>query len=459
MTKDPFFWGTATSSFQIEGGHDKDGRTPSIWDVYTVTPGKVKNNDDGRLGINHFDYYEQDLAYLSKLGVNSYRFSLSWSRIIPHKNGHVNSKGLAYYDKILDQLEAQGIRPFVTLYHWDLPTYLQEDGGWENRETALAFAHFTRVVVQHFQNRVNDYITINEPQCIIHLGHRTLEHAPGIYLDERRAVRAVHHLLLAHGLAVQTIRQHHPNAKIGFAPTSTAAIPFSDHPRDLLAAKKSYFALNYGAFDGVTLYSDPVFLGDYPPQFYHYYQEYLPSTYREDLKIISQPLDFCYQNFYTGYYVKALANGEPIRVPYRHDNTRGVFQWLYKVPEALYYGPKFLYERYQKPIIISENGISVIDELVKEHPLKTKHEVQDYYIDDTQRIDYYKSYIKELLRAKLDGVDIRGYFAWSLFDNFEWAWGYQARFGLIYVDFQSYARYPKESFYFYKQLIEQYRDI
>lgn len=457
--KDPFFWGTATSSFQIEGGHDKGGRTPSIWDVYTTTKDKVKNNDDGRQGIHHYDRYEEDLNYLEKLGVNSYRFSISWSRIIPHIDGIINQEGLAFYDAIINKLNASGIRPFVTLYHWDLPQYLQDQGGWENRQTAYAFERFARYVAQHFGQRVQDYITINEPQCIINLGHRTLEHAPGIFLDEKRTVGAIHNLLLAHGLAVQAIRKVAPHAKIGFAPTSTAAIPLTKREEDLSAARKSYFALNYGSFDGVTLYSDPVFLGDYPQNFYLYYKNFLPSSYKEDLKIISTPLDYCYQNFYTGYYVKALANGDPIKVEYKDENTRGVFAWLYKVPEALYYGPLFLYERYKLPIIISENGISVVDKLMRETTIDTSTRQETYRVHDTGRIDYYHRYLHCLLKAKKDGVDIRGYFAWSLFDNFEWAWGYEARFGLIYVDYQNFRRYPKDSFYFYKRIIDENRDI
>lgn len=457
MIVSKFFWGTATSSFQIEGGHDLGGRTPSIWDTYTTTPGKVKNNDDGRLGIDHFHLYEEDLSFLEKLGVNSYRFSLSWSRIIPHIDGIINHEGLAFYDAILTKLEKMNIRPFITLYHWDLPTYLQAIGGWENRETAYQFQHFASVVVKHFGARVLDYITINEPQCIINLGHRTLEHAPGVYLGEKRAVRAIHNLLLAHGLAAQEIRKHNPQAKIGFAPTSTSAIPLTKSDADLEAARKSYFALNYASFDGVSIYSDPVFLGDYPSIFYSYYKDYLPETYREDLKIISTPLDYCYQNFYTGYYVKALPNGEPLRVDYKPENTRGVFPWLYKVPEALYFGPKFLYERYKLPIIVSENGVSMVDTLVTEpNALSGKLE---YRIHDFGRIDYYQAYISSLLKAKREGIDIRGYFAWSLFDNFEWAWGFEARFGLIFVDYENSRRYPKDSFHFYKRLIENNQNI
>jgi beta-glucosidase len=455
----PFFWGTATSSFQIEGGFDQGGRTPSIWDTYTTTPGKVRNNDDGRLGIDHFHQYGEDLSYLETLGVNSYRFSISWSRIIPSKDGQVNLEGLAFYDRILAKLETYGITPFVTLYHWDLPNYLQEIGGWENRETAYAFAAYTKAVVSHFGDRCLNYITINEPQCIINLGHRTLEHAPGIYLDDKRIVNAIHNLLLAHGLAVKAIRELNNEAKIGFAPTATSAIPLTNHPRDVEAARRSFFALNYGAFDGVILYSDPIFLGDYPKQYYDYYRAYLPSTLKEDLALISQPLDYCFQNFYTGYYVRALDNGNPIKVPYKPENIRGVCEWLYKVPESLYFGPLFLYERYKKPIIISENGVAVVDHLSKEHVFKEFSLVEENRIHDFQRIDYYQSYIQQLLKAKQEGVDIRGYFAWSLFDNFEWALGYEARFGLIYVDYKTYKRYPKDSFHFYKELIKNHQDI
>lgn len=454
---DKFIWGTATSSFQIEGGHDLDGRTASIWDHYTLKTGKIRNDDDGRRGIDHYHMYNEDLKYLQKLGVSAYRFSLSWSRIIPNIDGKVNTKGLDFYDKILDRLEEMNITPFVTLYHWDLPQYLQEIGGWENRKTAEAFQHFTRIVVTHFQNRVNNYITINEPQCIINLGHRTLEHAPGIHFNEKRSVRAIHNLLYAHGLSVKVIREINKLAKVGFAPTATSAIPLTSSKQDLEAARISFFALNYGSFDGVTLYSDPVFLGNYPREYLNYYEEFLPVTYKEDLKIISSPLDYCFQNFYTGYYVRALANGQPLKVAYSKENTRETMPWLYKVPAALYYGPKFLYERYKKPILITENGVAVNDVV----SLEKSHDrlVETITIKDSKRIDYYQSYISELLRAKQDGVDIAGYFAWSLFDNFEWAYGFTARFGLVYIDYKDLKRYPKDSFYFYKKLIEEHQDI
>lgn len=442
-----FYWGTATSAFQIEGAANLDGRTPSIWDTYTLEEGKILNHDDGRKGIDHYHLFKTDLKYLKELGVNSYRFSISWSRIIPNADGKINEKGMAFYERILQELVQYQVRPFITFYHWDLPMWLQDMGGWTNRNTAFAFADFVAVITQRFKQYCHDYITINEPQCIINLGHKTLEHAPGIFLEDKEAVISVHNLLLAHGLAVQAIRKIDREAKIGFAATSSPAIPIDDNEENIDVARRCYFSLTKGHFDQVTLYSDPIFLGDYPKEFYDYYQPYLPATLKEDLVIISSPIDYCYQNIYSGYFVKANEDKGYKILPYSEENPAYVFTWLHQMPKTLYYGPKFLYERYQKPIIISENGISVIDVLT-----------QDHKIHDYARIEYYRRYLEQMEKAQKDGIPIKGYFAWSLFDNFEWAFGYSARFGLIYVDYQSMKRYPKDSFYFYQKYIADHQE-
>ncbi|MDD2398185.1 MAG: family 1 glycosylhydrolase [Bacilli bacterium] len=438
-----FFWGTATSAFQIEGGHNIDGRSPSIWDVFSLQNGRIKNHDDGRNGINHYKTYQNDLTHLAKLGVNSYRFSLSWSRIIPTLNGEVNKSGLAFYDRILDELEKYKITPFITLYHWDLPQYLQDIGGWLNPKTVEAFAHYVAVVVQHFGSRCLHYITLNEPQCIVNLGHRTLEHAPGIYLSDEQTVKIVHHLLLAHGHAVTVIRKLNVGATVGIANTSTVAIPVANTSTNIELARRHYFSLERGRFDQVTLFSDPVFLGRYPQEFIEFYEQFLPENYKKDLEIISQDIEYCYQNFYTGYFIAEDKAGNMKILPYTNENYTGVFPWLHYVPETLYYGPKFLFERYQKPIIISENGISVVDKVTS-----------DKKVHDVWRIKYFSDYISALLKIKKEGVPVLGYFAWSLFDNFEWAWGYQPRFGLIYIDYLTQERIYKDSFYFYQNLIK-----
>jgi len=300
-------------------------------------------------------------------------------------------------------------------------------------------------VVKHFAKRCQHYITLNEPQCIVHLGHRTLEHAPGIYLEEGRAVLMLHHLLLAHGRAVRTIRQYNPEASVGIATTSTVPIPVEKTVTNIEAARQCYFSLERGRFDQVTLYSDPIFLGHYPTEFLEYYQTYLPHNYQKDLEIISQEIDFCYQNYYTGYFVSVDNNHQVKILPHQKENFTGVFDWLHYVPETLYYGPKFLYERYHKPVIISENGIAVRDELTN-----------DYQIHDQGRIQYLAGYLEALFRIKAEGVPIAGYFAWSLFDNFEWAWGYEPRFGFVYIDYENQKRYCKDSFAFYRDFIKKH---
>jgi len=437
-----FIWGTGTSAYQIEGAFNEDGRTPSIWDTFAHTPGKILRDHDGDIACDHYHRFEEDVALSKQLGVKAYRFSLSWSRILPDGIGKVNKLGLDFYDRLLDALHRHGIEPYITLYHWDLPQILFEKGGWINRESASWFEYYVEVVTKHFGNRVKNYITINEPQCIVQLGMHTYEHAPGIIYSTQECLSASHHLLLAHGLAVRVIRKNVPQAKIGFAPCSNSVVPDKTDDYSIEEARKLFFKLTYDNFYAVMLFSDPVFLGDYPQEYYQMYQNQLQHIVPGDLQIIASPIDYCYQNVYTGNYCAIDESGKGYIRPFAPGSPQANIPWEDIVPETTYWTPKFLYERYHKPIFIGENGMCCHDAVSK-----------DGKVHDPNRIDYIDRYLTELKRAHTDGIPILGYFAWSLLDNFEWAYGYTKRFGIVFVDFVSQKRIPKDSFFFYQKII------
>jgi len=439
-----FIWGAGTSAYQIEGAFDMDGRSPSIWDIYSHTPGRVLRNHTGDIACDHYHRYEEDVALMAELGVKAYRFSLSWSRIIPDGVGAINLKGMAFYDRLLDAFEKHGIEPYVTLYHWDLPQALFERGGWINRASVDWFANFVDVVTRHFGSRVQNYITINEPQCIVQLGMHAHEHAPGIIYSTKECLAASHHLLLAHGQAVRVIRKNVPTAKIGFAPCSNSVVPDGKDTHSIEEARKLFFALPYDNFYAVTLFSDPVFLGDYPKEYYEMYKGQIPDIRPGDLDIISTPIDYCYQNVYTGNYCSLDASGKGYLRPFAPGSPQANIPWEDIVPETNYWTPKFLYERYKKPVFIGENGMCCHDWVSK-----------DGEVHDPNRVDFIDRYLTELKRAHDDGIPIVGYFYWSLLDNFEWAWGYTKRFGLVFVDFVTQKRTPKDSFFFYKKIIAE----
>jgi beta-glucosidase len=440
--KTDFIWGAGTSAYQIEGAVNVDGRTPSIWDVFSHKDGKIDRGHTGDIACDHYHRYVEDVALLAKLGVKAYRFSISWNRILPNGTGRVNPQGFVFYDCLLDELEKYHIEPYITLYHWDLPQILFEKGGWLNPEIPHWFEHYVDVVTKHFGNRVKNYITINEPQCIVQVGMHSPEHAPGVVYSTKECLLASHHLLLAHGFAVRIIRKNNPTALVGFAPCSNSVVPVKHTPAAIEAARSLFFKLPKDNFYAVTLFSDPVFLGDYPKEYYEIYKDDLPFIGPDDLKIISSPIDYCYQNVYTGTYCDIDAFGRGFIQAFAPGSPQANIVWEDVVPETTYWTPKFLYERYHKPIFIGENGMCCHDAISK-----------DGAVHDPNRIDYMDRYLTELSRASHDGIEIVGYFAWSLLDNFEWAWGYTKRFGIVFVDFITQKRIPKDSYYFYQHTI------
>lgn len=436
MFSKDFIFGVATASYQIEGSIDKDGKCESIWDRFTKVKGNILDGSDGSKVCDSYLKYKDDVKILKELGVNSYRFSIAWTRVINEKN-ELNQKGLDYYINLCKELLKNNIKPLVTLYHWDMPKWLDDLGGFLNDDISDYFAHYTDIVTKGLLGLVDNYITINEPQCIMQLGHRVCAHAPGVKYNDKEMLKAIHNLLKCHGKAVSVIRRNVPNSKIGFAPCARPMCP-SDRGNELLEKKcyEKFFECknDYEFPNTVSIYSDPVFLGDYPKSYYEEFKDILPNITKEDLKLISQPLDYIYQNFYTGNYYSLDKDNNLVKDEFYFGYPEGNIDWLQVVPEALYYGPKYLYERYKKPIIISENGFCNNDVVSI-----------DGKVHDPERTDYIRRYVSELETvSKL--IPIKGYYYWSLFDNFEWNSGLKKRFGLVYVDYRDGKRIKKDSF-------------
>ena len=445
MFNKDFIFGCATASYQIEGSINKDGKVENIWDRFTKTPGKILDNSDGSVVCDSYIKYKDDCKILANLGVKAYRFSISWSRVIDESN-KPNQKGLDYYINLCKELLKYNIKPYVTLYHWDMPMWLEDLGGFLNDDISNYFMHYTDVVTKALDGLVTDYITINEPQCIMFLGHNICNHAPGVKYNDKDMLHAIHNLLLCHGKAVKVIRENVKNSKIGFAPCSRPMIP-TDINNKLLYEKcyKEYFNVNRDNeyANDVSIYSDPIFLGDYPKEYYEIFKDILPNIKKEDLELIHQPLDYIYQNIYSATFYSLDKSNNLVKEAFPFGYPEGNIDWLQVVPKALYFGPKYLYERYKLPIIISENGFCNNDIISL-----------DNRVHDPERIDYINRYLIELDRVSKE-IPIKGYFYWSLFDNFEWSYGLKKRFGLVYIDYNTGKRIEKDSYFEYKKIIEK----
>lgn len=434
-----FVWGAATSSYQIEGTGRDSGKGQNIWDVFTKEPGRVYEGHTGDIACDHYHRFREDVAYMKELGLKGYRFSIDWSRVLPEGTGKVNEKGIDFYNALIDELLEQGIEPYITLYHWELPYEIYKRGGWMNPEIVEWFGQYARLVAERFSDRVKYFFTLNEPQCFVGLGFLQGCHAPGVKAPLRDTFEMAHNALKAHGRAVQ----------IGYAPTSGMCYPEKETPKDIEAARKALFALPDDLSNwtwNVSWWSDPVILGKYPEEGMKKYEKYLPVITDEDMKLISQPIDFYGQNIYNGRCIRMGTDGRPEEVRRPAGFPKTATNWPV-TPEALYWGPKFLYQRYRKPIYITENGMACHDTVS-----------QDGKVHDPNRIDFLARYLKNLKRAA-EEIDIRGYFQWSLMDNFEWDKGYAERFGIIYVDFETQERIWKDSAYWYRDLIRRNGDF
>ena len=445
-----FVWGAATSSYQIEGTVRDSGKGQNIWDVFTKEPGRVYEGHTGDIACDHYHRFREDVAYMKELGLKGYRFSIDWSRVLPEGTGKVNEKGIDFYNALIDELLEQGIEPYITLYHWELPYDIYKRGGWMNPEIVEWFGQYARLVAERFSDRVKYFFTLNEPQCFVGLGFLQGCHAPGVKAPLRDTFEMAHNALKAHGRAVQMLRAYgKQNVQIGYAPTSGMCYPEKETPKDIEAARKALFALPDDLSNwtwNVSWWSDPVILGKYPEEGMKKYEKYLPVITDEDMKLISQPIDFYGQNIYNGRCIRMGTDGRPEEVRRPAGFPKTATNWPV-TPEALYWGPKFLYERYRKPIYITENGMACHDTVS-----------QDGKVHDPNRIDFLARYLKNLKRAA-EEIDIRGYFQWSLMDNFEWDKGYAERFGIIYVDFETQERIWKDSAYWYRDLIRRNGDF
>jgi len=433
-----FTWGAAIASYQHEGATNEDGRGESVWDRFCATPGKVRNGDSGAIACDFYHRYRDDIALMRELGIDAFRFSIAWPRILPNGRGAVNSKGLDFYDRVVDELLGSGIEPFVTLFHWDTPQTLEDEGGWPVRATVDAFSEFVEAVAGRLGDRVKTWITHNEPWVVSWIGYGWGHHAPGRTSDAD-ALATAHHLLLSHGRAVEILRDLSPGSQVGITLNLDHPTAASDDPEDVAAARW---------VDGMhnRWFLDPIFRGAYPSDMLEEFLPSMPAIEDGDLATIAAPIDFLGVNNYTTPVVAADANGGRPRIVHREDVDRTDMGWEI-VPEGLHDMLVRVHQDYAPPAIyVTENGAAFAD--VRGH---------DGSVLDPERQSYLVEYVDAAGRAMDEGVPLRGYFAWSLLDNFEWAWGYWKRFGLVYVDYATLERVPKGSFYWYRDFIASTR--
>ena len=436
-----FVWGAATSSYQIEGAWNEDGKGLSIWDAFCHDAKTVNRCETGDIACDHYHRFHEDVELMKELGIRSYRFSVSWPRVMPDGRGKINPAGLDFYGRLVDELLAAGIEPCCTLYHWDLPLALQYRGGWLNPQTAEAFAEYAGVMADYFGDRVKRYVTINEPQCIVYMGHSSAEHAPGCRMDTESLLAISHHVLLAHGLAVKVLRSKRDDLEIGFVSTGRICYPETDDPQGRDAAYDKTFAIEYGAGFTHNWYLDPIVFGNYPEgELPETYRRFVDSVPPEELAIIHQPIDFIGLNVYFGDM--SDSRGEIVDSPV--GTARTAIRWAL-TPMSMKFGLLHLYRRYGLPLYVTENGQSCNDRVFV-----------DGKVHDPDRIDYMWRYLDAMYEAMEEGVPVKGYYHWSLLDNFEWQSGYDDRFGLVFVDYaHGNERIRKDSFHWYKELIEK----
>ncbi|MDD3428525.1 MAG: GH1 family beta-glucosidase [Oscillospiraceae bacterium] len=443
-----FVWGVASAAYQIEGAAAEDGRTPTIWDTFSHTTGTTFNGHTGDVACDYYHRFAEDIELIASAGLKHYRFGIAWTRIFPYDNSVVNQQGLNFYDKVVELCLKKGIEPWITLYHWDLPQYLEDKGGWLNRATADAFAHLAATVAHHFKGRVTNYFTLNEPQCSVGLGYGNGQHAPGKTLSSTDLFYAMHNLALAHGKASLALRKEDSRIKIGIATTGRLCYPASSSLQDLQAAKKATFTIaDHSLFEWVFTHHwflDAIMLGHYPAECAGtFLQPLAAAVSKEDWEIIHQPADFIGLNVYNGHEVYADSSGSFAYTAKYPGYPRTALKWPV-TPAVLRYGVNFIYSRYHTPIYISENGQSCNDRIML-----------DGHVHDPDRIDFLHRYLQQLSAAIADGTDVKGYFHWSLTDNYEWHSGYDDRFGLIFVDYLTQQRIPKDSYYWYAQTVSQ----
>ncbi|MBW4573931.1 MAG: beta-glucosidase [Aphanothece sp. CMT-3BRIN-NPC111] len=450
---DNFLWGVATSAYQIEGAATEDGRKPSVWDTFSATPGKVKNGDTGAIACDHYHRYKADIDLMAELGVKDYRFSIAWPRIIPDGRGKVNEKGIDFYKRLVDALRDKGITPHATLFHWDSPQALEDlYGSWRSREMAKDFADYASAVVSRLGDRITHWMTLNEIVCFTHLSYDVEQDppfAPGTRVKSRKDVwQTSHNALLAHGMGCQAIRAASPRpCSVALVDNFSVTVPLTESAVDIEAAKKAFHTT---WVNGGIIF--PALTGAYSPAMLEKLGADAPDIQPGDLKTIHQPLDALGFNIYSGAYVRAADNKqgyEHLEMPKGYPRLN--MPWLYVVPESMYWGVRHVSEtlgRKDLPVFVTENGCAAEDEL------NAKGEVID-----SDRIMYLRQYLKSSHRAIDEGYPLKGYLLWSFMDNFEWAEGYDRRFGITYVDYKTQKRIPKASFNWYAESICQNRVV
>lgn len=430
-----FLFGTSTASYQIEGAWDEDGKGRSIWDTFTHEEGRIADGSTGDVACDHYHRVDEDVALMRGLGTHGYRFSISWPRVQPDGRGAINDTGLDFYDRLVDRLLEAGQRPMATLYHWDLPQALEDDGGWLSRETAQRFGEYAAVVAERLGDRVTHWVPVNEPNVVAYLGYALGMHAPGKKLLFE-GVQAVHHLLMAHGMGAAAIRSSGATGEVGCANNHAPMWPASDDPADV-GATKLFDAMWNGMF------TEPMLLGRYPVDM----APLMEAAIREgDLALIRQPLDFYGVNYYNP--LRVAAGGEDAEMPFEHREIVGYdttdFGWPV-IPEGLKEMLILLRARYRAalpPMVITESGCSY-----------GMGPDDSGVVDDQPRIDYLDAHLRAVATAIRQGVDVRGYYTWSLMDNFEWAEGFSQRFGLVHIDYDTLKRTPKRSYEWYAAMI------
>lgn len=436
-----FLWGTATAAYQVEGGVHEGGRGPSIWDQFSQQAGKVANGDTGEVADDFFHRYREDVHLMASMGIQAFRFSVSWTRVFPQGSGQPLAGGLDFYKRLVAELQAAGIEPFCTLYHWDLPQALQDRGGWENIETAHRLADYSGYVAGQLGGAgVSRFMTMNEIRTFVENGYGSGRHAPGLKVDRKRLAQLTHHALLGHGLSVQSMRAStRAGTSIGIAENATACVPITETAADTAAAKIAMREQN-------AAYLTAVCEGGYTRQYLKRLGPDAPDFTPEQMRIIASPLDWVGLNVYTAAPCRASTDARGYEMlPVPKDYPRMASSWLTVGPESLYWAPRLAHELWQpKAIFITENGCSADDSL-------TPHGE----VLDTGRVMYLRNYLTQLQRSVAEGVPVQGYFCWSLLDNFEWADGYSKRFGIIYVDFKTQKRTPKLSAAFYQSVIAE----
>lgn len=434
-----FLWGTATAAYQVEGGFNEDGRGPSIWDTFAHTAGKTDKGDNGDVADDFFHRYRDDVRLMADLGVTAFRFSVSWSRVFPQGSGTSNPQGFDFYLRLVEELHAHGIQPFCTLYHWDLPQPLQERGGWENLDTARQLADYAGFAAGRLsRSGVRNFLTTNEIRTFTELGYGNGTHAPGLQLGQRRLAQVKHNALVGHGLSVASIRAHAVSGtRVGLAENPSAIVPVTQSAADIAAARRAMREEN-------AAYLTAICEGRYTDAYLQKLGADAPHFTAEEMKVISAPLDMIGLNVYNPVYVRAAATPAGYQiVPRPADFPHMASPWLTLGPESIRWAVRFTNELWKpKVIYITENGCSAADKMTAEGEVL-----------DSGRAMYLRNYLVELERAIAEGAPVKGYFLWSLLDNFEWADGYDKRFGIVYVDFETQKRTPKLSAQFYSSVI------